>query len=63
MSDCVSNGGQNQLLTISIVTFNPDFHELGKTLYSLSTALAQFDTGTFFITIVDNSEKISFQHL
>ncbi|SBW13402.1 hypothetical protein BR10RB9215_C10207 [Brucella sp. 10RB9215] len=43
------------LLTISIVTFNPDFDELKKTLDSLKTALNEFARETFSITIVDNS--------
>ncbi|MBR7652994.1 glycosyltransferase [Brucella oryzae] len=43
------------LLTISIVTFNPDFDELNKTLDSLKTALRELTPETFPITIVDNS--------
>ncbi|WP_273727541.1 glycosyltransferase [Brucella gallinifaecis] len=43
------------LLTISIVTFNPDLDELKKTLDSLKTALDEFAPETFSITIVDNS--------
>lgn len=43
------------LLTISIVTFNPDFNELKRTLDSLKTALNEFAPETFLITIVDNS--------
>lgn len=43
------------LLTISIVTFNPDFDELKKTLDSLKAALNEFAPETFLITIVDNS--------
>lgn len=43
------------LLTISIVTFNPDFDELKKTLDSLKSALNEFEPETFLITIVDNS--------
>ncbi|MFI3905683.1 glycosyltransferase [Ochrobactrum sp. S1502_03] len=43
------------LLTISIVTFNPDFIELKKTLDSLKSALDELVPGTFAITIVDNS--------
>lgn len=43
------------LLTISIVTFNPDFHELKKTLDSLKIALNKLAPETFSITIVDNS--------
>ncbi|MBO1041462.1 glycosyltransferase [Brucella pituitosa] len=59
MSDCVSNVGQKQLLTISIVTFNPDFAQLRKTLSSLSTALGQLQTDSVCITIIDNSIKDS----
>lgn len=43
------------LLTISIVTFSPDFDELKKTLDSLKAALNEFAPKTFLITIVDNS--------
>lgn len=43
------------LLTISIVTYNPDFSELEKTLNSLKTALYGVTGGEFSITIVDNS--------
>lgn len=43
------------LLTISIVTFNPDFDELKETLDSLKTALSEFVPESFSITIVDNS--------
>ncbi|KAB2677843.1 glycosyltransferase [Brucella pseudintermedia] len=43
------------LLTISIVTFNPDFDELKRTLGSLKCALNTFAPDTFSITIVDNS--------
>ncbi|MBV2143781.1 glycosyltransferase family 2 protein [Falsochrobactrum sp. TDYN1] len=45
------------LLTISIVTFNPDFDELRKTLDSLKNALKTFGPRTFLITIVDNSSS------
>jgi len=51
------------LLTISIVTFNPDFDELKKTLDSLKTALRKLAPETFSITIIDNSfsnEVVSF---
>ncbi|AIK44284.1 glycosyl transferase 2 family protein [Brucella anthropi] len=51
------------LLTISIVTFNPDFDELKKTLDSLRNALRTFRPRSFAITIVDNStskEVLSF---
>lgn len=43
------------MLTISIVTFNPDFTELEKTLSSLRTALSGFTHDSFRIIIVDNS--------
>lgn len=43
------------LLTISIVTFNPDFNELEKTLDSLKIALTDFDSRSFSIIVVDNS--------
>jgi GT2 family glycosyltransferase len=43
------------MLTISIVTFNPDFAELEKTLTSLKTALDGFANESFSVTIVDNS--------
>ncbi|KAB2788087.1 glycosyltransferase [Brucella anthropi] len=43
------------LLTISIVTFNPDFDELKKTLDSLKIALNKLGSQTSSITIVDNS--------
>jgi len=45
------------LLTISIVTFNPDFDELKKTLDSLKIALKTFAPRSFAITIVDNSSS------
>jgi len=71
MSDCASNTAEKQLLTISIVTFNPDFAELRKTLSSLSTAVAQRPPNSVCITIIDNSErdsisafiKSNFEHL
>ncbi|MFE0236524.1 glycosyltransferase family 2 protein [Brucella anthropi] len=43
------------LLTISIVTFNPDFDELKKTLDSLKIALNGWASDTFSVTIADNS--------
>lgn len=46
---------KQSLLTISVVTFNPDFSELGKTLNSLKTALDGFADQSFAITVVDNS--------
>jgi len=51
-------GIQNNLqptLTISIVTFNPNFDELKKTLSSLKIALDALQNKSFLITIVDNS--------
>lgn len=45
------------LITISIVTFNPDFDELKKTLDSLKIALKTFVPRSFAITIVDNSSS------
>jgi GT2 family glycosyltransferase len=45
------------LLTISIVTFNPDLDEFKKTLDSLRTALKAFPPNAFSITIVDNSSR------
>ncbi|MBO1026945.1 glycosyltransferase [Ochrobactrum sp. SD129] len=71
MSDCVSNTAKKQLLSISIVTFNPNFDELRKTLSSLWTAVAQLQTDSVSITIIDNSEtdsisafiKSNFEHL
>lgn len=59
MNDCVSVVGQKQLVTISIVTFNPNFGELRKTLDSLVVALSQFETGSFSVIFVDNSEENS----
>ncbi|MCL7999186.1 glycosyltransferase [Brucella sp. 21LCYQ03] len=46
---------KQSLLTISIVTFNPIFSELEKTLNSLKMALNGFAEGSFSITVVDNS--------
>lgn len=43
------------LLTIAIVTFQPDFVELSQTLDSLSIALKQIEQSNFLLTIVDNS--------
>ncbi|WP_247996571.1 glycosyltransferase family 2 protein [Brucella tritici] len=43
------------LLTISIVTFNPDFDDLRKTLSSLKIALNELPPSASSITIVDNS--------
>lgn len=46
---------KQSLLTISIVTFNPNFAELEKTLNSLKMALNGFADSSFSITVVDNS--------
>jgi len=43
------------LLTISIVTYNPNFIELENTLKSLKIALNGFSNGSFSVTIIDNS--------
>ncbi|MCV9910490.1 glycosyltransferase family 2 protein [Brucella sp. HL-2] len=48
---------KQSLLTISIVTFNPNFAELEKTLNSLKIALNGFADETFSITVVDNSDS------
>ncbi len=42
-------------LTISIVTYNPNFSELEKTLSSLNAALDEINGEEFSITVVDNS--------
>ncbi|QTN98421.1 glycosyltransferase [Brucella sp. 458] len=57
MSEIVSITSQKPLLTISIVTFNPDLNEFRKTLDSLFTALRRSGTCNFSITIVDNSAQ------
>ncbi|MEE9922408.1 MAG: glycosyltransferase family 2 protein [Brucella anthropi] len=57
MSEIVSTTKQKPLLTISIVTFNPDINEFRKTMDSLSTALHRFGTSNFWITIADNSAQ------
>lgn len=46
---------EQPLLTISIVTFSPNFTELEKTLNSLQLALAELAGEAYTITIVDNS--------
>jgi len=47
---------KNQLLlTISIVTFDPDFVELRQTLDSLTIALKQLEKNSFLLTVIDNS--------
>lgn len=43
------------LLTVSIVTFNPDFVELSQTLDSLKIALNRLEKNCFLLTIIDNS--------
>lgn len=43
------------LLTVSIVTFNPNFPELEKTLNSLKIALGRLTDKAYTITVVDNS--------
>lgn len=53
--DIYQKTSEQLLLTISIVTFNPDFFELEKTLNSLKNALNNFVCESFSITIVDNS--------
>lgn len=56
MSNRDSKGNQKKLLTISIVTYNPDLEQLQKTLDSLFLALNSFDSDEYSITIVDNSD-------
>lgn len=53
--DIYQKTGEQSLLTISIVTFNPNFDELERTLNSLKIALNAFVNKSFSITIVDNS--------
>jgi len=48
---------KQSLLTISVVTFNPNFAELEKTLMSLKIALHGFADATFSIRVVDNSDS------
>lgn len=43
------------ILTISIVTYNPDLDEFSKTLSALDEALSHLDTSSIVITIIDNS--------
>ena len=59
MSNSDSIVHQKRLLTISIVTFHPDFNELQNTLDSLVAALGKLDPDAFSITIVDNSKHDS----
>lgn len=51
----------NFLLTVSIVTFEPDLTELKLTLESLAGALDHFDPALIAITLIDNSpeDKVS----
>lgn len=44
-------------LTISIVTFRPNLHELHKTLESLVQSLASFDPKLVALTLIDNSDE------
>lgn len=48
---------EQSLLTISVVTFNPNFAELEKTFTSLKVALHGFADATFSIRVVDNSHS------
>lgn len=48
--------GNDLLLSVSIVTFQPDPDELRETLLSLKHTLALFDPASVLITIIDNSE-------
>ncbi|UZD70431.1 glycosyltransferase family 2 protein [Brucella sp. JSBI001] len=43
------------MVTISIVTYNPDLDEFSATLSTLADALSHFDPSSVTITIVDNS--------
>ncbi|TMU95776.1 glycosyltransferase family 2 protein [Brucella haematophila] len=45
------------MLTISIVTFNPDINEFRATLAALADALTPFDPTSVVITIIDNSSQ------
>lgn len=61
MNNCVSIKDQQTaeqlLLTISIVTFNPDFDEFAKTLDSLRAASLHIEHNSMSIKIVDNSSQ------
>lgn len=46
-----------KLLSISIVTFDPDLDELRRTLSSLATAISMIGSESSSITIVDNSSN------
>jgi GT2 family glycosyltransferase len=57
------NFDKRPLLTISLVTYNPDYEELQKTLDSLKLALEMLPKDSYKITVIDNSiseEVISF---
>ncbi|KAB2730345.1 glycosyltransferase [Brucella anthropi] len=47
------------VLTISIVTFNPDINEFRSTLAALADALTTFDPTSVAITVIDNSRQDS----
>ncbi len=59
MTNTVSTADQQTnkqpLLTISIVTYNPNFIELKKTLNTLKIALNGLPNGSFSVTVIDNS--------
>ncbi|MGP3713382.1 glycosyltransferase family 2 protein [Brucella sp. RRSP16] len=50
---------QQQMLTISIVTFHPELQELQNTLNSLMVALDKLGCKDVSITIIDNSNNVS----
>ncbi|MFK0639525.1 glycosyltransferase family 2 protein [Ochrobactrum sp. AP1BH01-1] len=54
MNECVSINDR-PLLTISVVTFDPNFVELRQTLDSLTIALKKIEKCSFLLTIIDNS--------
>lgn len=51
----ISTSGSELLLTVSIVTYEPDLNEFGATLSALAAALAPFDPSSIEIFIIDNS--------
>lgn len=51
--------GLKKLLSISIVTYNPDLEELRTTLNSLIISLHKFKDAIFSVTIIDNSPRNS----
>ncbi|GAA5626589.1 rhamnosyltransferase WbbL [Brucella sp. NBRC 12953] len=58
MPNCDSSvNPEKQLLTISIVTYRPDFTELRNTLDSLAIALEKISGNRFSIVIIDNSNQ------